>query len=198
MFTVGLTGGVAAGKSTATKFFESEGIHVIDADIISRNLQLKDKQGYISIVEKLGSEILDFNEEIDRKKIRDLAFNDSKLKQWLEDLMHPLIQQEVLKQFENIKSSWAIYSAPLWSNKNIFNRTLVIGTTRELQIQRIIERNDCSESDAIKIIENQLTSNQRYCFATDLIMNDEDLESFQKKLKFYLDLYTNLAHEQKN
>mgnify|MGYP006066556073 CR=1 FL=1 len=67
MFTVGLTGGVAAGKSTATKFFESEGIHVIDADIISRNLQLKDKQGYISIVEKLGSKILDSKEENDRK-----------------------------------------------------------------------------------------------------------------------------------
>ena len=112
--------------------------------------------------------------------------------------MHPLIQQEVLEQFENVKSSWAIYSAPLWSNKNIFDRTLVIGTTRELQIQRIIERNDCLESEAIKIIENQLTSNQRYCFATDLIMNDEDLESFQKKLKFYLNLYTNLAHEQKS
>ncbi len=198
MFTVGLTGGVAAGKSTATKFFESEGIHVIDADIISRNLQLKDKQGYISIVKKLGSEILDSKKEIDRKKIRDLAFNDLKLKQWLEDLMHPLIQQEVLEQFENVKSSWVIYSAPLWSNKNTFDRTLVIGTTRELQIQRIIERNDCLESEAIKIIENQITSNQRYCFATDLIINDEDLENFNKKLKFYFDLYTNLAHEQKN
>ena len=198
MFTVGLTGGVAAGKSTATKFFESEGIHVIDADIISRNLQLKDKQGYISIVKKLGSEILDSKKEIDRKKIRDLAFNDLKLKQWLEDLMHPLIQQEVLEQFENVKSSWVIYSAPLWSNKNTFDRTLVIGTTRELQIQRIIERNDCSESEAIKIIENQITSNQRYCFATDLIINDEDLENFNKKLKFYFDLYTNLANEQKN
>ena len=198
MFTVGLTGGVAAGKSTATKFFESEGIHVIDADIISRNLQLKDKQGYVSIVKKLGSEILDTNEEIDRKKIRDLAFNDLKLKQWLEDLMHPLIQQEVLEQFENVKSSWVIYSAPLWSKKNIFNRTLVVGTTKELQIERIMGRNNCSESEAIKIIENQITSNQRYCFATDLIMNDEDIKKFKRKLKFYFDLYTHLANEQKN
>ena len=127
MFTVGLTGGVAAGKSTATKFFESEGIHVIDADIISRNLQLKDKQGYISIVEKLGSEILDSNEEIDRKKIRDLAFNDLKLKQWLEDLMHPLIQQEVLEQFKNILSCWDIYCAPLWCNKYFFVAYFCLG-----------------------------------------------------------------------
>lgn len=198
MFTVGLTGGVAAGKTTATKFFESEGIHVIDADIISRNLQLKGKQGYINIVKKLGTKILDSNKEIDRKKIRDLAFNNLKLKQWLEDLMHPLIQQEVLEQFKNVKSSWVIYSAPLWSKKNIFDRTLVVGTTKELQIKRIIDRNNCSESEAIKIIENQITSNQRYCFATDLIMNDEDIKKFKRKLKFYFDLYTHLANEQKN
>ena len=198
MFTVGLTGGVAAGKSTATKFFESEGIHVIDADIISRNLQLKGKQGYINIVKKLGTKILDSNKEIDRKKIRDLAFNNLKLKQWLEDLMHPLIQQEVLEQFKNVKSSWVIYSAPLWSKKNIFDRTLVVGTTKELQIQRIMERNNCLESEAIKIIENQITSNQRYCFATDLIMNDGNLENFKKKLNFYFKLYTNLAYEKKN
>ena len=198
MFTVGLTGGVAAGKTTATKFFESEGIHVIDADIISRNLQLKGKQGYINIVKKLGTKILDSNKEIDRKKIRDLAFNNLKLKQWLEDLMHPLIQQEVLEQFKNVKSSWVIYSAPLWSKKNIFDRTLVVGTTKELQIERIMGRNNCSESEAIKIIENQITSNQRYCFATDLIMNDEDIKKFKRKLKFYFDLYTDLANEQKN
>lgn len=198
MFTVGLTGGVAAGKTTATKFFESEGIHVIDADIISRNLQLKGKQGYINIVKKLGTKILDSNKEIDRKKIRDLAFNNLKLKQWLEDLMHPLIQQEVLEQFKNVKSSWVIYSAPLWSKKNIFDRTLVVGTTKELQIERIMGRNNCSESEAIKIIENQITSNQRYCFATDLIMNDEDIKKFKRKLKFYFDLYTHLANEQKN
>ena len=198
MFTVGLTGGVAAGKTTATKFFESEGIHVIDADIISRDLQLKGKQGYINIVKKLGTKILDSNKEIDRKKIRDLAFNNLKLKQWLEDLMHPLIQQEVLEQFKNVKSSWVIYSAPLWSKKNIFDRTLVVGTTKELQIERIMGRNNCSESEAIKIIENQITSNQRYCFATDLIMNDEDIKKFKRKLKFYFDLYTHLANEQKN
>ena len=198
MFTVGLTGGVAAGKTTATKFFESEGINVIDADIISRDLQLKGKQGYINIVKKLGTKILDSNKEIDRKKIRDLAFNNLKLKQWLEDLMHPLIQQEVLEQFKNVKSSWVIYSAPLWSKKNIFDRTLVGGTTKELQIKRIMERNNCSESEAIKIIENQITSNQRYCFATDLIMNDEDIKKFKRKLKFYFDLYTCLANEQKN
>ena len=194
MFTVGLTGGVAAGKTTATKFFESEGIHVIDADIISRDLQLKGKQGYINIVKKLGTKILDSNKEIDRKKIRDLAFNNLKLKQWLEDLMHPLIQQEVLEQFKNVKSSWVIYSAPLWSKKNIFDRTLVVGTTKELQIKRIMERNNCSESEAIKIIENQINTNQRYSFATDLIMNDGTLENFKKKLNFYFDLYTMLAN----
>ena len=61
-----------------------------------------------------------------------------------------------------------------------------------------MERNNCSESEAMKIIENQIASNQRYCFATDLIMNDGNLENFKKKLNFYFKLYTKLAYEQKN
>ena len=198
MFTVGLTGGVAAGKSTATKFFESEGIHVIDADIISRNLQLKDKQGYISIVEKLGSEILDSNEEIDRKKIRDLAFNDLKLKQWLEDLMHPMIQTEVLTKLDNVQSIWCIYSAPLWSAKHKFNRTLVVDAPEHIQLSRISERDGCPEEIARSMINNQISRHERNCFASDLIVNDGSLDEFQYKLGFYFKLYTDLANEQKN
>jgi len=195
MFTVGLTGGVAAGKSTATNFFIEKGITVIDADIISRNLQIQGEEGYKKIVKKFSDDILDTNSEIDRKKIREIAFSDPKNKKWLEDLMHPMIRDEVIKQFEKVESSWAIYSAPLWSRKNKFNRTLVIDAPKEFQLQRIIERDNCSKEVAEQVIAQQISSNERNCYATDLLINDSSLEEFENKLQFYFELYNNLANE---
>ena len=195
MFTVGLTGGVAAGKSTATNFFIEKGITVVDADIISRNLQLKGEVGYEKIVKKFSDEILDSNGEIDRKKIREIAFSEPKNKKWLEDLMHPIIGNEVIKQFEKVESVWAIYSAPLWSRKNVFNRTLVIDAPEEIQLQRIIERDNCSKEVAEQVIAQQISSIERNCYATDLLINDSSLEKFKNKLQFYFELYNNLANE---
>ena len=195
MFTIGLTGGVAAGKSTATNFFTDKGITVVDADIISRHLQLRGEEGYEKIVKKFSDDILDSNGEIDRKKIRKIAFSDPKNKKWLEDLMHPMVRDEVIKQFEKVESAWAIYSAPLWSNKNVFNRTLVIDTPKEVQLQRIIERDNCSKEVAEQVIAQQISSNERNCYATDLIINDGSLEEFRNKLEFYFELYNSLANE---
>ena len=195
MFTIGLTGGVAAGKSTATNFFTDKGITVVDADIISRHLQLRGEEGYEKIVKKFSDDILDSNGEIDRKKIRKIAFSDPKNKKWLEDLMHPMVRDEVIKQFEKVESAWAIYSAPLWSKKNVFNRTLVIDTPKEVQLQRIIERDNCSKEVAEQVIAQQISSNERNCYATDLIINDGSLEEFRNKLEFYFELYNSLANE---
>ena len=195
MFTIGLTGGVAAGKSTATNFFTDKGITVVDADIISRHLQLRGEEGYEKIVKKFSDDILDSNGEIDRKKIREIAFSDPKNKKWLEDLMHPMVRDEVIKQFEKVESAWAIYSAPLWSNKNVFNRTLVIDTPKEVQLQRIIERDNCSKEVAEQVIAQQISSNERNCYATDLIINDSSLEELRNKLEFYFELYNSLANE---
>ena len=195
MFTVGLTGGVAAGKSTATNFFIEKGIAVVDADTISRNLQLRGEEGYEKIVKKFSDDILDPNNEIDRKKIREIAFSNPENKKWLEDLMHPMIRDEVIKQLEAVESVWAIYSAPLWSNKNVFNRTLVIDTPKDVQLQRIIERDNCSKEVAEQVIAQQISSNERNCYATDLIINDVSLEEFRNKLEFYFELYNSLANE---
>jgi len=195
MFTVGLTGGVAAGKSTATNFFIEKGIAVVDADTISRNLQLRGEEGYEKIVKKFSDDILDPNNEIDRKKIREIAFSNPENKKWLEDLMHPMIRDEVVKQLEAVESVWAIYSAPLWSNKNVFNRTLVIDAPKDVQLQRIIARDNCTKEVAEQVIAQQISSTERNCYATDLIVNDGALEDFKNKLEFYFELYNNLANE---
>jgi len=97
MFTVGITGGIATGKSTATDFFAKKGIDIIDADEISRNLQEKGQVGYEAIVKKYGSKILTNDEELDRGKLREIAFKNKADKKWLEELMHPLIREKIIE-----------------------------------------------------------------------------------------------------
>ena len=77
MFIIGLTGGVASGKTTATNYFLNKGIEIIDADEISRSLQIKGAEGYQKIIEKFGRKILNEDESINRKILRELAFNDA-------------------------------------------------------------------------------------------------------------------------
>tara|TARA_B100000963_G_scaffold321705_1_gene305271 strand:+ start:74 stop:661 length:588 start_codon:yes stop_codon:yes gene_type:complete len=195
MFIVGLTGGIASGKTTATSFFMEKGINIIDADDISRELQQSGSKAYEEIVTKFGKKILRPNKEIDRTILREMAFSDINTRKWLEDLMHPLIKEETIKRFSDTKSKWAIYSAPLWSKENIFNRTLVIDAPKYIQIKRLLQRDNCSEKTAIKMIEAQLQSNERNNFASDLIINDDSIEIFKKKLDFYFNLYNKLADE---
>ena len=178
MFIVGLTGGIASGKTTATNFFKEKGISIIDADEISRELQQSGSKAYEEIVTKFGKKILGPNKEIDRTILREIAFSNKNTRKWLENLMHPLIREETVKKFSDTKSKWAIYSAPLWSKENIFSRTLVIDAPKNIQIKRLLERDSCSKKTAEEMIDAQLQSNERNNFATDLIINDDSIEIF--------------------
>lgn len=193
MFILGLTGGIATGKTTATDFFASKGIEIIDADEISRSLQLKGATGYRQVLQEFGKDILDDNEEINRSALRKIAFANKTNKEKLEGIMHPLIRTEIMQGFENIKSKWGIYSAPLWSNRNKFKRTLVINSSPHIQSQRIKARDNSSDEVIQKILTEQMSYKERISFADDLIFNDGSLETFLAKLDFYYKLYDKLA-----
>ncbi len=195
MFTVGITGGIATGKSLATDFFAAKDIDIIDADKISRSLQEPGEAGYEAIIKKFGTAVLLKDQTINRSKLRTLAFSNKDNKKWLEDLMHPMIGQKVLEGFKQAKSKWAIYSAPLWSEKNKFDRTMVIDAPRSQQIERIIRRDNSSEELAGQIVDQQLYRHQRVGFANDFLMNDSSIESFESKLDFYFNLYSKLADD---
>ena len=195
MFTIGITGGIATGKSLATDFFAAKDIDIIDADKISRSLQEPGEAGYEAIVKKFGTAVLSKDQTIIRSELRTLAFSNKDTKKWLEDLMHPMIAQKVLNGFEQAKSKWAVYSAPLWSEKNKFNRVMVIDAPRSKQIERIIKRDNSSVELAGQIVDQQLLRHQRAGFANDFLMNDSSIESFERKLDFYFNLYNKLADD---
>ena len=195
MFVLGLTGGIASGKTTATDFFSKKGIDVVDADEISRNLQKKGQAGYLEIVKRYGKDILGAGDEIDRKKLREIAFSQESEKQWLEDLMHPLIRETTMNAFNNVESKWSIYSAPLWNDQNKFERVLVIDAPKHLQIQRIKERDSINFKIAEGILNAQISSNDRINYATDLIINDGTIDELNNKLDFYYNLYNKLFND---
>ena len=198
MFTVVITGGIATGKSLATEFFAAKDIDIIDADKISRSLQEPGEVGYEAIVKKFGTAVLSKDQTINRSELRTLAFSNKDTKKWLEDLMHPMIGEKVLEGFKQAKSKWAIYSAPLWSERNKIDRTMVIDAPRSQQIERIIKRDNSSEELAGQIVDQQLDRHQRVGFANDFLMNDSSIESFESKLDFYFNLYNRLADGSKN
>tara|TARA_Y100001935_G_scaffold253154_1_gene258628 strand:- start:10511 stop:11107 length:597 start_codon:yes stop_codon:yes gene_type:complete len=198
MFTVGITGGIATGKSTATDFFAKKGIDIIDADEISRDLQKKGQIGYEAILKKYGSEFLTNTDELDREKLREIAFKNEEDKKWLEELMHPLIREKILVAFGNVNSKWAIYSAPLWGPKNKFDRVLVVDAPENLQIERIANRDKSTKKIAQSIIKTQINRKERISYSDDLIINDGSIKDFHKKLDFYFRLYEKLANEEKN
>tara|TARA_B100001769_G_scaffold160433_1_gene125958 strand:+ start:406 stop:1002 length:597 start_codon:yes stop_codon:yes gene_type:complete len=198
MFTLGITGGIAAGKSTATNFFAKKGVDIIDADEISRDLQKKGQAGYEAIVKKYGSEVLMADESIDRTKLREIAFKNSADKKWLEELMHPLIRENILEAFGKINSKWAIYSAPLWGPKNKFDRVLVVDAPENLQVERIANRDKSTKKIAESIIKTQMNRHERISYSDDFLINDSTPEDFEKKLNFYFQIYQKLANEEKN
>jgi len=198
MFTVGITGGIATGKSTATDFFAKKGIDIIDADEISRDLQKKGQIGYEAILKKYGSEFLTNTDELDREKLREIAFKNEENKKWLEELMHPLIREKILVAFRNVNSKWAIYSAPLWGPKNKFDRVLVVDAPENLQIERIANRDKSTKKIAQSIIKTQINRKERISYSDDLIINDGSIKDLHKKLDFYFRLYEKLANEEKN
>ena len=132
------------------------------------------------------------------KKLREKAFSKPDEKEWLESLMHPLIREATIKAFNNVKSNWAIYSAPLWSNINKFDRVLVIDAPKHLQLERIKKRDNTNIEIAEGILNAQISSNERINFATDLIVNDGTIDELHNKLEFYYNLYNTVSNERKS
>lgn len=171
---IGLTGGIATGKSTVSRLLESLGCPVVDADQISHQLTRFGEIGYIQTVSHFGSEILSENQDIDRKKLSQIIFQDLTKKQELENILHPLIQEKVqtLKnKYEKEGFELCVYDVPLLFEKKLqsqFDAVATVWCEPHIQIQRLIFRNTLSQTEALQRIRNQLPlaakiSQSKYC-----------------------------------
>lgn len=192
---IGLTGGIGSGKSAAGIEFEKLGITVIDADEIAQKASLKNSKAYKEIVEYFGASILDNSQNIDRRKLRNIVFNNDEQKKKLEQILHPAIREDISFAISNSKSPYTIIMVPLiyeTNSKDNYNRILVIDCDEDIQISRAVSRDRASEEDIKKIINSQATKKERLSIADDVISNNSSIEKLSEKVlhlhKNYLEL----------
>lgn len=192
---VGLTGGIGSGKSAAANFFQNEGITVIDADDLSREVIEQDTPGFKKIVDCFGSAIIDSDGSINRAFLRQEVFDDEKKKKLLESIIHPLVRDLMIEKIAASQSPYSIIMVPLifeTNSMNNYNRILVIDCDPIVQLERAMLRDKNSKIQIQKIIDSQCSREERISIANDIIPNNDSLENLKIRSiamhKFYLGL----------
>ena len=181
---IGLTGGIGSGKSAVAKFFLGEGITVIDADELSREVIEPGTTGFKRVLEKFSTEILDPNGCIDRSKLRIEVFDSPQKKIILESITHPLVRDLLSQRIIDSKSLYSIIMVPLiyeTKSMSVYNRILVIDCDPELQLLRASSRDNNSKDQIQKIINSQCTREERLSIANDVIPNNDSLENLKDR-----------------
>ena len=184
---IGLTGGVASGKTTVSNFFKQFGIEVIDADVISHQVTKPDGTAFQEIISSFGSSVLDENGLIDRKKMRKIIFDDVSKKEMLERIIHPKVREEMFNLASQSNDHYLIVSVPLLVEtgmNEMMDRTLVVDCSEETQIERLMHRDKITLGEAKSILRNQTNRSTRLKAADDLIVNEKNvtLDELEKEV----------------
>ncbi len=182
---IGLTGGIGSGKTAASDYLASKGITIVDADVIAREVVEPPSSALQYIAIHFGADILHKDGSLNRKKLREIIFNNRSEKEWLEQLLHPLIRQNIIHQLSSATSEYAILVSPLLletSQHELVDYIVVLDVDESVQIKRATQR-DNSSIDAIKkIIATQMSQEQKQQFADHLINNNGDHLSLHRQL----------------
>ena len=195
---VGLTGGIGSGKSAAASFFKNEGISVIDADHVAKEVVEKDTPGFKKVVEYFGAEIIHADGSIDRAKLRKEVFESIEKRVALESITHPLVREKMSERILASQSPYSIIEVPLiFETKSMssYDRVLVIDCEPELQLERAALR-DKNSSDVIQnIINSQCSREERLSIANDVISNNDSLKNLQIRSLAMHHFYLGLAKQ---
>ena len=190
---IGLTGGIASGKSIVSNHLIEKGYYVIDADTIAREVVKKDSSGLKKIVATFGNSILQKNGSLNRRKLRKIVFNDKKALKQLEDITHPLIIDRIREQLKELLSNDAIslvfLDCPLlfeMSLENIVDEVWLISTTITNQINRIVERDNTDPIEAKKIIDQQMSLEEKVKKSDIIINNISTIDELKLKIDLLL------------
>ena len=172
---IGLTGGIASGKTTATDAFRALGVPVIDADEISHVLTAAQGKALPEIALEFGADVIGTN-GLKRELMREIVFSDPKKKEKLEAILHPMIKKEIFEELKKVSGAdYVILSIPLlvesgrW--KDAVARVVVVDVPEDEQISRLRFNRHMSEEEARAIIESQASRKERLAAADDVISN---------------------------
>ncbi|MCY7530761.1 dephospho-CoA kinase [Bacillus altitudinis] len=186
---IGLTGGIASGKSTVSQMIKEKGIRVVDADIIAKEAVSKGSPALHQIVQTFGEEVLLPNGELNRQQLGAIIFSDEEKRKKLNAIVHPEVRKEMLEQRDEGVSNnetFVVLDIPLLFEsklEGLVDRIIVVYTTPELQLSRLMNRNDLSEEEALNRIHSQQPLEEKCQKADRVIENTKDLAFIRKQLE---------------
>lgn len=197
-FIVGLTGGIGSGKTTVSDLFTQHfGIDVVDADVIAREVVQPGTSALEEIKARFGAEIITDKGYLNRAQLRERVFSEPEHKTWLNNLLHPLIRQEMQRQCREARSAYVLLSIPLLvENKlqSLANRVLVVDCPEEIQLLRASGRDGVGEAQIKSIMQSQASREERLAAADDVLNNDGDLDSLLVNIEMLHRQYLALAN----
>jgi dephospho-CoA kinase len=164
VFLIGLTGGIASGKSTVAKLLASYGAETIDADQVARDVVTRGSVGLQAVVNEFGAEVLSDSGELDRDLLGQIVFKEPEKRIILEQILHPLIKRRTTDLLAASKSSVVVYAVPLLVEANVdypFDMILTVEAGVENQVERIVRSRGLSEADALRRIDAQASTAER-------------------------------------
>ena len=185
MLRVGLTGGIASGKSAVAEMFAAHGAPVVDTDSIAREVVAPGSPGLDDVRNAFGAQVLAPGGGLDRAKLRRLVFADPALRRKLEAVLHPLIRERTLVKLREIRAPYAIVVVPLLVETAfaaIVDRVLVVDCPRETQIRRVMERDAIERAAAEAILDAQADRAARLAAADDVIDNGGALAETRQRV----------------
>lgn len=200
MFCVGLTGNIASGKSTALRYFRSLGVNTLSADVVARQLTEPGQAALGAITTYFGEAILHSDGTLNRALLRKIIFQDASKRLWLENLLHPLIREAIHQALLCSDSEYSIIEIPLLIRRESFpyiDRILVISSTKEKQVQRVMARDSCSSIEAESILDAQPSEEARHQLADDIVINNDSLDNFEKNIKKLHEKYLQLSYNRR-
>ena len=179
MLVVGLTGGIGCGKSAVTEIFAQLGVPVIDADKVAREVVEPGQPALAAIRRRFGSHVLSSDGSLDRRKLRDLVFNDEQARQDLEAILHPQIRQTMRQRLAAVNTPYAILSIPLLQESgqsDTVDRVLVVDCTEEIQLERV-------RLHVRAILAAQSSRQEKLRIADDVIDNSGRMEALRPQVE---------------
>lgn len=186
---IGLTGSIATGKSTVAKLFKNKKIPIVDSDVISREIVHQNQSAYHQIVHQFGVGILQKDQSINRKKLASLIFSDPRKRHELNQIVHPIIIEEIIKerdQFIVEKEPLIVLDIPLLYELDLVHlvdEVVVVYTSYKNQLWRLMKREKLDESEAKKRIEAQMDIEEKRKLADYVINNNDSLEKTEEQFE---------------
>jgi dephospho-CoA kinase len=175
---IGLTGGIASGKSTVADMFAEKGVPVIDTDVIAREVVQPGEPALAEIEEAFGPEVIDSDGSLHRRRLREQVFNDDQMRKRLEAILHPRIRDAAMAQADFAGGPYQVIVVPLLVGspmQSLVDRILVVDVSESTQLERLVQRDAESEAQARRMISAQASREDRLAIADDVVVNDGPL-----------------------